>query len=232
MSQVAPVKTNDINPFSAVSTADMATKKYRFAKFFQTPPAGAQDRLAFGICDADDEPDGILWNGPDTGQPGTIDTVGRLYIELGASLSAFDEVGPDANGKAVLYGEGHGYAKILKAGADGEVVDCVWLNRRRQSGTVEANDTGDTFNAWADLHNITTGAGADTGTLPSGKYVGQKKTITVTTQGAGTYALSGLFTSGGTNTTTATFNAAGDLLHLMWNGSRWAVILNTSVTLS
>lgn len=232
MSQVAPVKSNDINPFSAVATADMNGKKFRFAKFFQAPPAGAQDRLAFGICDADDEPDGILANAPASGDPGTIDTVGRLYIELGADLVAYDEIGPDANGKAVKYGEGHGYAKILKGGADGEVVDCVWLNRRRKSGTVEANDNGDTLDAWADMHRITISAGADTATLPNGKYVGQRKEFKVVADGGGSFALGGLFTDGGTNSTVATFDGVTDKLCLFWDGARWDVLYNAGVVLT
>lgn len=232
MSQVAAVKSNDINPFSAVSTADMENKKYRFAKFFQTPPTGAVDRLAFGLCDADDEPDGILDNQPDTGEAGTIDTVGRLRIELGATLSAYAEVGPDANGKAVLYGEGNGYAKLLKGGADGEVVDCVWLGRRRNSGTVEANDASDTLNAWAKLHKITISAGADTATLAAGKYVGQTKRMVCTVDGGGSYAITGAFLTNATATTTATFDTVGDLLDVVWDGSAWFVYLNTGVALS
>lgn len=230
----AAAVSNDINPYSAVAVADMAGKKDRFVKFFQATPAGSQDRLAFNVCGVTDEPDGLLDDQPRLGDAGCINTIGRLRIELGETLAAFAECGPDSLGRAVAYGAGHGYVKLLKGGAVGEVVDCVWLGRRKQTNKTEANDADDVLGRDSFLHKITISAGADVATLPDGRYDGQRKRLQVTVDGGGTYAVTGKFLTRVTATVLATFNDVDDLLDIVWSAldTKWFVLLNTSVVLS
>lgn len=217
---------------SAVATVDCEGKKYRFVTFFQATPTGAQDRLAFKISDADDVPDGILNNQPKIKDAGDIVSENRIIVELGGTVSAFDEVGPDANGKAVTYGEGHGYVKVLKGGEDGDLVDGIWLDRRPNAGKVEANDLGDTLDRDAVLHKISISAGADTATLPNGRYVGQPKRLHCTVDGGGSYAVSGTFKTNATAQATATFDTVGDALDVIWDGSAWFILNNSGVVMA
>jgi len=68
-------------------------------------------------------------------------------------------------------------------------------------------------------------------TLPAGRYKGQGKTVRMT-GGPGTATVVGAYNTDGTATTTALFNAAGDQLELVWNGTAWQVLTNVSVALS
>lgn len=70
-------------------------------------------------------------------------------------------------------------------------------------------------------------------TLAAGTKIGQSKAIrcvTATNTPAGTVA--GLFLSGATAGTSLAFNAAEDTVHLVWNGTKWAIALNVSVVLT
>lgn len=70
-------------------------------------------------------------------------------------------------------------------------------------------------------------------TLASGRYAGQRKTIRMIGGASTPIAnVAGAFTTDGTATTSAQFNAAADQLELEWNGTAWQVLGNTSVTLS
>lgn len=230
--QMQPTKSNLILSLSAVATASMAGKAYRYAKLV-APPAGAVKLLGFSMCGVGDEPDGVLMNEPAAGSAGTIEAEGQMPLELGGAVTAFDEVGPGADGVAIKYPDGQGYHRVLKTGVTGDVVSAIALRRRRQGGGVEANDAGDTLNKYAFLHKVTIGsAGAEAATLPSGAYVGQEKIIQATVVGSGTWVLTGAFLTNVTATTTATFNAVGDRLRLVWDGAAWFVLENTSVTLA
>jgi hypothetical protein len=70
--------------------------------------------------------------------------------------------------------------------------------------------------------------------LPTGRYIGQCKTIRAVALGAaGAIAnVTGAFATDGLATTNAQFNAAGDQLDAVWNGAAWQVLNNASVTLS
>lgn len=231
MSQVQPVVSPPILMHTAIATADMLLKADRFAKWVAAP-AGSQELLGFALCGVADEPDGFLFNQPASGKPGTILTEGRRRIELGGTVAAFDEIGPGADGVAVKYPAGTGYAKVLRAGTTGKVVDCIWIGRRRGNGGLEANDAGDTLGKYAFLHKVTIGsAGAEAATLPNGAYVGQEKIIEATVVGSGTWVLTGVFMTGVTAQTTATYNAVGDKLRIVWDGTSWFVYSNTSVTM-
>lgn len=231
MAQVQAVVVNDILPFSAIAVATVADGADRFVKF-QASPAGSSNRLGVAVAGVADEPDGIGAEAPVAGETQRVNTVGRLRIELGGTVSAFDEVGPDALGRAIAYPAGTGYAKVLAAGVVSNVVDCIWLDRRRMNLPVEANDDADVLGTYAYLHKVTISAGADTATLGAGRYVGQKKIIQAVVAGGGTYAIAGAFLTSATATTSATFNAVGDRLVLMWDGAAWFVLENTSVTLA
>lgn len=231
-----PTVYNDNIKYSAIAASDMAGKAYRFAKW-QASSAPAQDALGYTTCGIGDEPDGIAQEGPAAGQVGPVDTVGRLKIETGAAVSAFDELGPDANGKAITVPAGTGYAKALLASTgDTLVIDCIWLGRRRGGGEggfdVQITN-GMTLSSYSRYHLLTAGsAGADASTLPDGRYIGQRKTLQATVVGTGTMVVTGKFVTNVTNTTAATFNAVGDQLELVWNGTRWFVLINVSVTLA
>lgn len=232
MSQVAATVAFDRDHWSAVAKADMAGKADRFVKLFQTPDAGTEDRLAFAICGIADEPDGILADGPDIGEAGNINRTGRLRIELGGTVTALAEIGPDANGKGVLYGAGAGYAIVLAAGVSGDIVDCVWLTRRRRAGLIEANDLNDALNVDAVLHTLTIGAGADAATMGAGRYIGQTKWYYTTVDGGGSYEVTSTFLTGVTATTKAKTEDVGDYLFVMWTGATWRVILNNGFAMS
>lgn len=70
-------------------------------------------------------------------------------------------------------------------------------------------------------------------TLGAGRFVGQEKVIRQI-GGASTPIsnVAGAFTTDGTATTSAAFNANADQLHVVWNGTAWQVISNVSVVLS
>jgi hypothetical protein len=69
--------------------------------------------------------------------------------------------------------------------------------------------------------------------LPAGRYLGQPKTIRMIGGASTPIAnVTGAFTTDGTATTNAQFNAAGDQLDAVWNGTAWQVLNNASVTLS
>jgi hypothetical protein len=70
-------------------------------------------------------------------------------------------------------------------------------------------------------------------TLASGRYTGQRKTIRMIGGASTPIAnVAAAYTTDGTATTSAAFNAAADQLELEWNGTAWQVLANTSVTLS
>lgn len=70
-------------------------------------------------------------------------------------------------------------------------------------------------------------------TLAAGRYIGQPKTIRQT-GGSSTPVsnVAGNYNTDGAATTSAQFNANGDQLDLIWNGTAWQVLNNVSVTLS
>lgn len=231
MTQPAAVTRHNIGPWSAVSTANMAALAHRFAKFVAAP-AGAEDRLGFALCGVADEPDGISYEGPASGQPGRIETIGRLEIELGGTVAAFDEVGPDSVGRGVVYPPGTGFMKVLKAGGTGNTVDGVWLGRRLQgAGFATFVDAG-TLSRHTRYDTAAIPAGAAIATLPSGKYAGQPKTIRFTTDAGGSFRVDGAYLDlDGTARTTATAQDAGDILDVVWTGAAWQLLRNLTVTM-
>lgn len=69
--------------------------------------------------------------------------------------------------------------------------------------------------------------------LAAGRYSGQRKLIRMIGGAATPIAnVAGAFTTDGVATTTAQFNATGDLLDLVWNGTAWQVLNNVSVVLA
>lgn len=70
-------------------------------------------------------------------------------------------------------------------------------------------------------------------TLASGRFPGQRKTIRMIGGSSTPVAnVAGAYSTDGTATTSAAFNAAADQLELEWNGTAWQVLANTSVVLT
>lgn len=73
----------------------------------------------------------------------------------------------------------------------------------------------------------TAAAGAGTFTLPTGDYVGQRKSFKLLLAGGGSFVPSPLITQAGA-VATVTLDADGDTLTIEWSGTVWFVVYSTT----
>lgn len=91
--------------------------------------------------------------------------------------------------------------------------------------------TGGAINVTSFLTTINTDAGGDAYTLANGTLVGQRKRIRLVADGGGDGTVTPATALFG-GATTITFNDAGDVVDLIWNGTAWAVIDNSGTTIA
>jgi hypothetical protein len=105
------------------ANADLSAKQYLFVKI-----AAAK---AVDVCSAaTDRPVGILQNKPTSGQNAEVAFLGVSKVVCGGTITAGDQIGTDANGKAVSLAAGTDTTKFvvgiaLEAGASGRIISAL-----------------------------------------------------------------------------------------------------------
>lgn len=149
-------------------------------------------------------------NDGNNGLYGVSDTVLGVAVE-GAQVATFGTTNMSVNGVANLAG-------TMFAG--------FYPTATQQNITA---GTGGAINVTSFLTTINTDAGGDAFTMAAGTLVGQRKRIRLVADGGGDGVVTPTSLSGGT---TITFNDAGDVVDLIWNGTNWFVIDNSGATVA
>jgi hypothetical protein len=97
---------------SVTAAADLSSgKQFRFVKH-------TADN-AVNVCSAaTDCPSGVLQDGPKSGDPADVMTMGLTKVIAGGTIAAGDRVGTDANGAAVKLTEGTDTTKYIAGRAE------------------------------------------------------------------------------------------------------------------
>ncbi len=178
--------------------------------------------------------DGVAKIAAESGKPVTFARDGIVTVKAGGTFSDGDPLISTTDGKVIAATDGFGYLVALEgATVDAEVR--AYLKERVNAPTgIEVITNTPGAISLATYFTLIIPTGTDAMTLAAG-YDGQRKVIRQGT-GASTPSavITGAFYTDGTATTTATMNAAGDQLDLVYSTTlaAWVVTANVSTTMS